>query len=401
MATSYPVRWIQGESASAAERNRRSAIEVKIDAWWTEFQRSTDRIVDLFSRKTKWDLPNWMHEHLGAVERRLMWEYGPAVGCNGHRLVITPEAAKHLRPLTDAVLARAPLLDGWEFYAYRLPEDVEQAHRTVRGRTDGDLSGVKVHAAIGEHHRIDLTYYSPRIADEDDEQATNDSFVATEALLGEERLDKWIGEITAAPMPGRQKPGIVTLEQLAERVDTLVMQIKDQTPDAPLHEIVETAGWTMFKAEPREASDYLEQFDMFVGSSVHAPMWMAARSSVPFCSERFSRFGETFCYVKLDGSEGLDEEKFADKSEIEDALNAVLKPRRLGCHIGGGTGLRYSYIDLALTNVPEGIAAIRKRLQQGNVPKRSWILFFDDYLAAEWIGIYDESPPPPLPDFDA
>jgi hypothetical protein len=104
--------------------------------------------------------------------------------------------------------------------------------------------------------------------------------------------------------------------------------------------------------------------------------------------------------VKIDGSEGLDEEHFADKSEIEDALDEVLKPNQLGCQIGGGTGIRYSYIDLALVDLTQGIEAIRKRLQEGNLTKRSWIQFFDSDLAAEWIGVYDDSPPPPMPSFD-
>ena len=110
----------------------------------------------------------------------------------------------------------------------------------------------------------------------------------------------------------------------------------------------------------------------------------------------FSRCGETFCYIKIDGSEGLDEEKFADKAQIEDALDEVLRPDRLGCQIGGGSGLRYSYIDLALADLERGIDVVRKRLQKGNVPRRSWIQFFDADLAAEWVGIYDDSPPPPI-----
>lgn len=67
---------------------------------------------------------------------------------------------------------------------------------------------------------------------------------------------------------------------------------------------------------------------------------------------------------------------------------------------GSGTGLRYTYLDLALVDLDQGIQVIRKRLQEGGVPKRSWIQFFDADLAAEWIGIYDDSPPPPMPSFD-
>ncbi len=39
-------------------------------------------------------------------------------------------------------------------------------------------------------------------------------------------------------------------------------------------------------------------------------------------------------------------------------LDEVLKPDGLGCQIGGGTGRRYSYIELALTDLDRGIRAV-------------------------------------------
>jgi hypothetical protein len=99
--------------------------------------------------------------------------------------------------------------------------------------------------------------------------------------------------------------------------------------------------------------------------------------------------------VKLDGKQGLGDSEFGDKSEIEDAIDAVLGPKSLGCHIGGGTGLRYSYVDVALSKLEEGIEVIRKRLQKGMVPNRAWIQFFDSDLASEWVGVYDDTPAPP------
>lgn len=399
MPIPLPVRWIYADSPSAKETSRCQAIEKKIAAWWTEFSAATQRIEALFNQKAKWDLPAWMQAHLGAIDPHLMWEFGPARNGAGHRLVITPETARHLRPLTDAVLTRAPRLDGWEFYPHRPPEDLAQVKRTVQGRTGGDLTDVQTSASIGDHNLIDLVYHSPHTEDEDDEQATHDAFVATETLMGEERLDKWIGGINVAPMPAKKKPGLVPLERLAECVNALIGQVKDQAPTSFL-QFTETATWSIFKVEPEEADDYPAQLDMLIGKSAHQPLWFAAHSAALFCSERFSKCGETFCYVKIDGTQGLDEEKFADKSEIEDALDEVLKPAKLGCYVGGGTGLRYSYVDLALTDVDKGIAAVKKRLREGNVPKRSWILFCDDYLAAEWVPIYDDSPPPPMPDWD-
>jgi hypothetical protein len=58
--------------------------------------------------------------------------------------------------------------------------------------------------------------------------------------------------------------------------------------------------------------------------------------------------------------------------------------------------LRYSYIDLALTDVNKGIQAITQRLRAGKIQKRAWIQFFDSDWAAEWVGVYDDTPPPPM-----
>jgi len=38
--------------------------------------------------------------------------------------VITPEAKMHLRPMVQTLIERARKLPGWEFYSYRLAENV-------------------------------------------------------------------------------------------------------------------------------------------------------------------------------------------------------------------------------------------------------------------------------------
>jgi hypothetical protein len=335
------------------------------------------------------------------------WEYGPAVRVAGHRLVITPESEHHLRPLVRAVLKRAPILEGWEFYEYRLAADLEQAQRTVEGRAGFNIADLKVRASRGNQHRIDLTYTSRSIADPEDAAASHAAFVTTESLLGEKCLDSWIGAIEIAAIPNlkrlrsmlgretKELPHFLGLDRLKETVDALIGSIREQLSPRPHCEWVEGAQWTMWELKPERSDEYFEQEDLFVGKSINPSLWTAAHSGALFFSERFSRCRETFCYVKLDGSQVLGEEAF-DKSGVEDALDAVLKPDQLGCCFGGGTGLRYSYIDLALTEVDKGIQATRQGLQLAKVPKRSWILFFDSELAAEWVGAYDDSPPPPL-----
>jgi hypothetical protein len=68
---------------------------------------------------------------------------------------------------------------------------------------------------------------------------------------------------------------------------------------------------------------------------------------------------------------------------------------KFGCCIGGGSGLRYSYIDLALTDLVRGVPFVREVLARLQAPPRTWLLFHDDDLAEEWVGVYPHTPAPP------
>lgn len=57
-----------------------SAITQRIDSWWREFQAKADEITALFVRKSEWDLPEWMDQHLQANHPDMRWEDGHAAG---------------------------------------------------------------------------------------------------------------------------------------------------------------------------------------------------------------------------------------------------------------------------------------------------------------------------------
>lgn len=405
------MRWYFSDPHSPADLSLRGQVEERIERWWDAFTQQSPRLERLFNGQEEWDLVSWMAEYLQAIEPGLMWEFGPAVEGPGHRLVITPESARHLRPLTVTILERAPTLLGWEFYGHRLAEPVQVVAPTVKARVGFEPVDYSVQVKIGDLNRIDLCYYSRTISSPNDQKANHAAFVITETLLGEELLDNWIGYIDVGSIkrPGGigsvfgkpvEPKGLVPLDRLRDTVRAAIGSVHDQLPRTPHSDWVNSVEWTLWKAEPEKADDYPEQTDLFVGKSANQALWTAAHGGGVFDSRRFSAVGETFCYIKLDGSEGIESEKFDDKAEIEDALDEALIAAGLGCHIGGGTGLRYSYVDLALIELDQAIEVIRSILQAGNVPRRSWIQFFDSNWCAEWVGIYDDSPPPPMPNFD-
>lgn len=373
------------EGPRSPEQERVSAA---MDAWWAAFRANAAAIEASFRAGAEFDLPEFMERHLGPVDERLMWEFGPALRGGRHRLALTPEGVRHLRPLVDELLKRAPSDVGFEFYVGRQPEPLELVAATVQGRTALDMTGWSVAVRTNPHLGLELRVV-PRRAQRSHESIRGAASIAVEGVLGEPFLEDFCDSVEVSSWEWRSVP----IEELAVAARAAVEKSQQTLAHAPLFELGDRLKWTMFELEPKQADDYPHQLDMFVGKTVHVPMWQCAHAA-RFSSRRFSRFGETFCFLKLDGKDAT-MEGFADKAEIEDALEAVLRPASLGAVIGGGTGLRYSYIDLALTDVERAVPVIRERLQQGRVPKRSWLQFFDDALAAEWVGMWPDTPPPP------
>jgi hypothetical protein len=377
----------------ASESAARELIVGRIDAWWRAFAAEAPRLDDYFHRRGSWDLAGWMRECLGVVDERIMWEFGPGTrGDGGHRLVLTPESEHQLRPLVDVVLARAPALPGWEYHAHRLAEDLATALQTVAERTSVNLGGWQGHAELSDDGLVDVELAPPASAPPS-EANRSAALLLVEALVGEDVMDVWIGNVAVAEHAG----GGVPLAELASHVLALVEVRRTLIPEQPYWRRADEAQWTMLRLAPNTgpATDYAGQQDMLVAKTMDFELWKAQHGRRPFHSRRFSCSGELMGTLKIDGADGLGEVGFADKAAIEDAITAALEPRGLGAQIGGGTGLRYSYVDLALTDVLAAMDALRPVLRAGQLPRRTWLQFFDADLADEWIPLWDDAPPPP------
>ena len=376
------------------ETKARTAKLKAIDAWWKALAAKVDDLDALFSgRGKKWDLPTFMHRKLGAVDERLMWEFGRPLGKKGlFRLVITPEDELALRPLTELVLARAPKLPGVELHGYRVPEPLEMLEDTLDARLQTVMPETSVVVTEGEHQTIDLLFLMKGCKGPRDSEARASAWIACETLLGEKVLVEDVGAI-AVSKP-KKVAGAVSLAKLRATVDKAVAKRDKHKPKKPCSARIKRAGWTLYKLDPEQQKDYPGQHDLFVSGTMWPELWQATHTAIPFYSSRFSAHGETFAYVKIDGAAGLDGTAYEDREDIEHAIDAVLGAK-LGCVIGGGTGLRYSYVELALVDADRALPRIRQTLRDGKLGKRTWILFHDAELSDEWLGLYPSTPAPP------
>lgn len=398
------MRWRYIDEANGEERASRQQLMQTIDRWWSEFARRENDISDLFSQRQQWDLAGWMAEHLRRIDPRLCYEFGPAVHKSGHRLVITPECDRHLRPMIEVILQRAPAIPAWEFYAYRLPEDMEMAAQTVKFRANADLADSRVLVSRGEGNTVSLEFLISGCRGTDDTKARGAAFVASESLLGEEVLDKWVGPITCRPFRrgflglGRKSEGL-ELGLLKDVVDRQIEAIRQSLPGQPYYSMDLKNGshqWSSYRSERQQPDvpDFPGRSDIFCGVTACLDLCMAVGNGT-FSSSRFSRHGDVFGYLKIDGDGCSAQDKLDTRTAIEDRIEPILEQANLGRLIGGATGYRYSYIDLAVSDPVRAMEVIRPALVEANVPSRSWFLFMDSDMADEWIGVRPDTPKPP------
>ena len=278
----------------------------------------------------------------------------------------------------------------------RLPGDFDLATLAAADGRFGwnrKLHGVRALVRPGYFNQVDLRFFFPA-RDFDERQARAAASRATETLLGKKTLARWIGDIEVEPLAaacGR----LIGLEKLPAAVKRLIEETESELPDRPWHELARDVPWSVVEGEPEQAEDYAGQRDLVAGITALALMWQNARSRIAFDSARYSRCGERFCYLKMDGAAGWEYSRFVDREQIERAIDAALREARLGCVVGGGTGLRYSYIELALTDVAGAWRRMSDILVAGRLPKRTWLLFHDAELSARRHGLYDDTPSPP------
>ena len=392
-----PVRWKFFTPGERPEEDaRRATVSAQIDAWWETFAAKVEDLDRMFNGHGEWDLVGWMAQTLQRIDARLMWDFGPG-SSGGHRLVITPEAEHHLRPLVEEILARAPTLPGWSFFAHRRADSVEQMTFAIRNQTGADAAFTGVGLTAGECNRIDLSFqFQPSFLESQRDLARTQAFLAAESLLGEDLSTDWVGVLDAVaevaqPLP----PGA-----LRRAFIMLGAEQRSRIPAQPFLDRLESLAWTEIDLKPKKQEDYLHRYDLGAAVTCAPDLWRNAHSSQLFWSGRFSRSAETFCYLKIDRGGPLRRSAVGKRIKLEDALNQALRPGRLGCVIGGGSGRRYNYIDLALIDVLAAADAIRGVLQRGGLKtRRAWLLFFDDALGSEWIGMWPDSPPPPARTF--
>lgn len=356
--------------------------EKDIANWWNNFSLANKKISASFSSfgDKNFDLARWMNKNLRSIDKNLiMWDFYSGI-VKKHRLVIASEEQRKLKPLIRRILSSAPELEEWEFYTYRLPENLEAASNVMLERTGWkDIKNIKFTISRGRLNRIDITYWLPFF--EEQKQGLENLYLLTNTLLGEEIAEKWIDDIHINKTEDTNGKKI---SELNPEVHAEITNIKNSLPEKPyFFTINDDYEWITAKRSPKQdgEEDFFDKDDVYFRSIISKQLLIAMDDKYFFDSERFSKNNEIFVYLKIERTDKDQDVK--EFSKIKKALDLQLKQEQLGCIVGSAIGLKYLYIDLAIINTYISIQEIRKILKLCNTSRKIWLLFYDGELAYE------------------
>ncbi len=394
------MRWKFIDARDQQAIDRRNAMLPRVNGFWAAFSDRAVAIERAIQQGAVEDEAAWADEQLSFIDTRL--KSAPELTEEGHcTMTVTPGSHLQLRPMVRSLVRRAPQLAGWEFHAHRRPLPVALASKTVVAQAGHGFLTTTVLPRIGDGNRVDLLYLM-RLAATDDRAAMRVARATTDALLGEELRDRWVGEIDVTELSRDVRTQqFLGLSKLRSTVLAMAKSILQGLPVTPYFaQRRNRAEWEKYSVEPRPSNrdgDFAGQDDVITGLAKLPELQKATHAAgSKFFSGNFSRCKEVFTYLKIDLPDSTVEARRKRKYALEDAIDPALRAAKAGCLIGTGTGTRYIYLDLAVVDVPAAVEVVRRTLSPLGLPDRSWLLFHDAELAAEYVNLGATLSPPPV-----
>lgn len=389
------MRWVFGGEEELATPERQRAVELMDDV----IARLVGGLSDDSAGATQ-QLAS-ARAKLAELDERLELEVLGALP-GPRTAVVSARMERRLRPMAEALVLRAPRTDQLRFVAHRPARSFSDSVAEVKASHGFDLANARARAGFSRGHLIDVVVYGPKFGGRGDDRCLDAADAAVESVLGERVMDEWIGDVAAEPLPGGGPLRVLNddpaptfpLSALPAAVSAAVEGLRAELPE-PSRVPLPRDEWTLFETEPEPAHDYAAQDDVALAASALPEMLKCFLEGSPFSSLRFTRGGERFAYLKLDVHDVPFERRLGQRNLLEERLARALQDGKHGAVVGNGLGLRYAYLDIALSPEREALAIACQVARDLEVPRRSWLLFCDSDWAGEWVGVWPDSPSPP------
>ena len=178
-------------------------MQVEIEAFWAWWPSAREMLAKAARTGTLTDdASEALNDRVAAIHPKLAWELPKKVS-PPYQLWLTGRGDLLLRALAGQWCARAPVdADDWAFYPARPAlTDLGDRAPQVAGRS-WRLGDITVGLREDEIREVlDVILYHPDFADLEETSRAQLAFVALDAALGEDGVERWIGLVTTSPTP--------------------------------------------------------------------------------------------------------------------------------------------------------------------------------------------------------
>lgn len=165
-----------------------------IEKFWDWFASNSSELIGLYAKRDFAALTEALNRELDKVSNELAWEIGPGKK-KPYLLTISAEGNPSLRQLADTMIQFAPKVDGWEFYSSKPPRHPAGMVYLPERKTQFDTSTWKfIPLERPENGRLDLVILDEHLASANREAALKAVSIYLDELLGEDTVERWIGE---------------------------------------------------------------------------------------------------------------------------------------------------------------------------------------------------------------
>ncbi len=416
------VRWHTAQFGSSDEINEQTRVSEQIERFWKQFAADSETLKSYFFEDKTDETVAWCEAYLKPIHEDLMWEVSRDIlEVGDKRLVftVTPESEYALRPLTKAIIERAPDIPNWRFTQFKEPliGDFNDFEHSMLKHSWEEVEGQINESPL---KCFDITLRDKHFKKENKDSDIADALTVLTTVLGEEPVDLWINFVMTQPLSKRKekaKTKAASTEAVKTKADSDDIDeseyLKDsnieQQPFYPLNSlrnvlasrVVELVDelpiercWerTLDGFYSLKGSSWEEGLRPVITTPYPATIFAKERRML-FHSSAFTRHDEVFAYLKMAQEQELAHD-VETRFELEDKLDRELRKAKAGCVLGGGVGSEASYIDMIISDLPEAAEILREQAAKAKLPETSWLLFYDTYWVDEWVGMFKRTPPP-------
>jgi hypothetical protein len=181
-------------------------------SWWSSARDRVAHAID--TRSLSEPVVSEISMAVHALNAGFAWELGPGRAAR-HALTVSPEGDLALRRMTGQWLRSAPTADPiWEFYASR--QSSPRPGIEIQGQRFSPEEFRVAYQFDESRERFDIQVYHPRFKKSDDGVVSQVLFLTLDETLGEDDVERWVGEM--APVPSQPR-GAKTLEEFIKAID--------------------------------------------------------------------------------------------------------------------------------------------------------------------------------------